>query len=62
MITPFVRHMLAVQSIAMALATVAWWLVWRCPCALTFQDAAIWTGLVMSQGVVVVAYLALRSH
>jgi hypothetical protein len=60
--TPMVRYMLAAQSIAMILASAMWWLAWHCPCAATLQDAAFWTGLAMSQGVIVVAYLALRSN
>ena len=56
------RYMLAAQSLAMLLAARTWWSAWRCPCEPAFLDAAFWTGITMSQGVVVIAYLVLRSR
>ena len=61
MISPAARYLLAAQSVVMLLAARRWWDVWVCPCNLSFQNAALWTGLTMSQGVIVIALLALRS-
>ena len=55
-------HILTAQSLAMLLSARTWWQVWHCPCEPNFQDAALWTGLTMSQGVVLIAILMLRSR
>jgi hypothetical protein len=60
MTASFVRHLLAAQAGAMLVAAIAWWRVWRCPCEPIFRDAALWTGLSLSQGVVVIDLLVLR--
>jgi hypothetical protein len=55
-----IRYLLGAQSIVMLLAARTWWRVWHCPCESAFQDAALWTGLTMSQGVLVIGYLVWR--
>lgn len=61
-VTTVVRYILAAQSIVMLLSAGRWWQAWQCPCETSLRDAAFWTGLVMAQGVVLIAYLALRSR
>jgi hypothetical protein len=59
-VTPGTRYILSAQALAMLLSARTWWHVWLCPCEPTFQSAAFWTGVTMSQGVVLIAYLVLR--
>ena len=61
MITTAARYMLAGQATAVLLSARTWWNVWLWPCEPAFQDAAFWTGLTMSQGVVIIAYIVLLS-
>ena len=61
-VTPAARLILAAQSLAMLLSARGWWQVWQCPCEPSFQQAAFWSGLTMSQGVVMIAFLVLRSR
>ena len=61
-VTTVVRYILAAQSIVMLLSAVGGGRHGNCPCETSLRDAAFWTGLVMAQGVVLIAYLVLRSR
>jgi hypothetical protein len=54
------HYLLALQSLALLGAAGTWLRVWRCVCAPTLEDAAVWTAVVVAQGVVVIGILALR--
>jgi hypothetical protein len=52
--------MLAGQSISLLIAAGSWWRVSKCVCVSTLQDAALWTGLIIAQSVVIIGIAVLR--
>jgi hypothetical protein len=53
------RCMLAAQTVALLLAAERWWRVSNCVCVSTLEDAALWTGIVTAQSVVIIGIAVL---
>jgi len=51
--------MLAAQTVALLLAAERWWRVSNCVCVSTLEDAALWTGIVTAQSVVILGIAVL---
>jgi hypothetical protein len=56
----YLMYLTLFQAFTLLLASTLWFRVWQCPCGATIQDAAFWTGLIISQAVFLLAWLILR--